>query len=370
MKANLHNIAKAVALFAMLTVIVVVLVGCESEQVAAVVRLEKTDGSYTIYDEDNKVIDITEDMKLYSGYSVITSEDSVVYLDLDETKIVKIDENSECEIVTDGKNLKVELTHGNMFFNVTAPLEDDESMNIVTSTTITSIRGTSGYIETDGDNAVINLLTGKVTVSAEDLSTDLSSNYTLNAGEKAVVTASETQATTVEVAEVDLTEYSEFVLSTIEDEELDDEIEDTLQVDFSTYYADDDDTDDDIDENDDDSDDNDDDSDDDVSEKDDIEDNDDDDNEEDIDTDDDNDTDRDLDDTDDFDDDSSEVYQENDVDNDIDDTYEESSNNSSDVVSDNYESSVFVDDSADDDNNDDIDDDASELSSDDDDDDD
>ena len=72
-------------------------------------------------------------------------------------------------IKRDGKKLELVVNSGGLFFNVTKPLEDDESMDIRTSTTICGIRGTCGWVEAHGDTTYVGLFDGKVecTVTAD-----------------------------------------------------------------------------------------------------------------------------------------------------------------------------------------------------------
>ena len=50
------------------------------------------------------------------------------------------------EIKKSGKKLEVSLTSGQIYFNVTEPLKVDESLNIRTSTMVTGIRGSFGWV--------------------------------------------------------------------------------------------------------------------------------------------------------------------------------------------------------------------------------
>ena len=72
------------------------------------------------------------------------------------------------------------MKSGSLFFNVTEPLTDDETMNIATATMMVGIRGTCGWV-TDNTAA---LLEGTVSVTAGG------QEATINAGEMAVLTES------------------------------------------------------------------------------------------------------------------------------------------------------------------------------------
>ena len=43
--------------------------------------------------------------------------------------------------------MDIQLRSGSLFFSVTQPLEDDETMNIRASTLLVGIRGTCGWVD-------------------------------------------------------------------------------------------------------------------------------------------------------------------------------------------------------------------------------
>lgn len=47
--------------------------------------------------------------------------------------------------------LELYVRSGSLFFDVTEPLEEDESMDIRTSTMAVGIRGTSGWVEVEDE---------------------------------------------------------------------------------------------------------------------------------------------------------------------------------------------------------------------------
>lgn len=127
-------------------------------------RLEATEGTVTLKNSSGKSLSVREGMKLYSGYTLKTSAKSYAYVTLDSSKVVKLDANSEVEVRKDGSKLELLVSSGELFFNVTSPLADDETMNIRTSTMVTGIRGTSGYVSSDADGvSSISVLDGSVT---------------------------------------------------------------------------------------------------------------------------------------------------------------------------------------------------------------
>ncbi len=201
---------------------------CTSEVSASVVRLSETKGTVELYDENYELITQTQDMKIFDGYSLSTGDESYAFVDLDETKLVKFEEESLCAFNESGKNISLELKEGSMFFNVSKPLEDDETFDITTSTTVTSIRGTSGYIYAENDNiSSISLFTGKVDIT---LNSDLEDDtVSITAGQKLSFNK---ENGTVDISDIDLKDYGDFVLNSIaEDEDLLNEVESQTGID-------------------------------------------------------------------------------------------------------------------------------------------
>ncbi len=143
----------------------------------AVMFLRKTEGTVTVSDAEGQRVEPAERLGLYSGYGVETKEESFAWIDIDKVKLAKLNENSGVAITRDGKSLAIELLSGGIFFNVTKPLAEDETMEIRTSTMMVGIRGTCGWVS---ENRV-GLLEGTVTVVAGEQS------VILNAGETAVL---------------------------------------------------------------------------------------------------------------------------------------------------------------------------------------
>lgn len=121
------------------------------EAKATTMRLSKTEGTVSVSNHNGKTISLIKEMKLYDGYHVKTEESSYAWIALDDTKAVKLDAVSEVEVQQKGKKLELLLNSGSLFFNVTAPLEEDEVLNIRTSTMVTGIRGTSGIVRVVDD---------------------------------------------------------------------------------------------------------------------------------------------------------------------------------------------------------------------------
>ncbi len=144
------------------------LLGCLSGcggNTATTMRLKKYQGTVGVEDAKDARLEAREGMQLYSGYEVGTADESRAWIDLDEYKAVKLEQLSTGEILKDGKHLTLKLHEGKLFFNVTKPLEEDETLNIQAATMVTGIRGTSGYVQVlPGGLSAVTVLDGQVEV--------------------------------------------------------------------------------------------------------------------------------------------------------------------------------------------------------------
>ena len=135
---------------------------------AATMRLRRTEGTVSVSNGSGKSVPVLDNLGLYSGYGVGTQADSYAWIDLDDVKLTKLDQNSEIVIRKEGKLLDIEVKSGSLYFNVSEPLEDDETMSIRTSTMLVGIRGTSGWVTDNDGLSRVYILSGKVECSAEE----------------------------------------------------------------------------------------------------------------------------------------------------------------------------------------------------------
>ena len=165
---NMKKKVFQINLFLLLILVMLLSSSCGRNR-ATTMKLIKTDGEVGVENEKGKSVDLIENLGLYNGYGIGTQKKSFAWIDLDDTKLTKMDEKSDVDIKKDGKKLELVVNSGGLFFNVTKPLEDDESMDIRTSTTICGIRGTCGWVEAHGDTTYVGLFDGKVecTVTAD-----------------------------------------------------------------------------------------------------------------------------------------------------------------------------------------------------------
>lgn len=162
-------------------------------------RLEETNGAVTVKDAAGKDKTAREGMRLYSGYTIATGASSSAYISLDETKAVKLDSSGKVEIKKSGKKLEVSLTSGQLYFNVTEPLKVDESLNIRTSTMVTGIRGSFGWVNL----TQMGLMHGHVTLTCMNPETGETRVTEIYTGEKVSYEQAAAGGGDAELAEID-----------------------------------------------------------------------------------------------------------------------------------------------------------------------
>ena len=127
-------------------------------------------------------------MRLGAGQTVTTAGESLIMVSLDDTKLMTMEETSKAEIKTRGKKLLFNLIEGNLFFNVTEKLADNEAFDITTTTMVCGIRGTSAYVGRDPNKHEILMTTdGLVHVVATNPRTKESLEVDVPAGQKITI---------------------------------------------------------------------------------------------------------------------------------------------------------------------------------------
>ena len=151
---------------------------------AKTIRLIRTEGTVTVTNSSGENLDIWEDMRLYSGDHVTTAAESYAYLMLDEAKAAKMDASTDVEVRSRGRKLELLLNSGNIYFGVSVPLEEDENLNIRTSSIAMGIRGTAGWVEAiEEGHSKVYILEGTVTGTVTDPVSGQSKSTTLHGGE-------------------------------------------------------------------------------------------------------------------------------------------------------------------------------------------
>lgn len=185
-------------------------IACGSGASAASIFLRKIEGAVRVSDAEGQNVEVREKLGLFNGYGVNTEQESYAWIDLDQTKLAKLDENSEAAITKEDKMLSIDVKTGSMFFNVSEPLADDETMDICTSTMMVGIRGTCGWVEApDEQHMLVYLLEGTVECTAGEQTT------TINAGEMAAMTADGT----IEARKFGVSDIPDFIRTELEEDE-------------------------------------------------------------------------------------------------------------------------------------------------------
>ena len=206
------------SVFLLFLVFVLLLPACGSKETAATMHLVRAEGAVSVNDTDGASVALIENLGLYSGYGVATQAASYGWIDLDEAKLAKMDEDSEVEIVKRDKLLELCVQSGGLFFNVTEPLAENETMNIRTSTMLVGIRGTCGWVYVEDDSLMhVYLLRGKVECSVLGGDNNALASEMLTAGQMARMTLSEGTASIV-VEDFSEQDIPAFVMTEIEED--------------------------------------------------------------------------------------------------------------------------------------------------------
>lgn len=201
-------------ILALILALSLLLTSCGGGTSATTMHLRKTEGTVGVSDGEGKDIALRDG--LYSGYRVDTQSESYAWIDLDSVKLAKLDEDSEIAITKEDRKLDIEVKSGSLFFNVAQPLADDESMNIRTSTMALGIRGTCGWVVSNGDRgAQVFLLEG----TAEAQATATRERVQVSAGEMVEVTVSESGETEITVYPFAEEYIPPFVLTDLENDD-------------------------------------------------------------------------------------------------------------------------------------------------------
>lgn len=156
------------------------------EAVAASFRLYRTEGTVTVQNQNGKEITAMQDMKLFNGYQLETAQQSYAWFEADSAKLFKMDAVSNLEVRKKGKKSELLLNSGNLFFNVTEHLQDDELLNIRTSSMVVGIRGTSGWVKViDQFHTILYMLDGTVDASVTDPVSGQKKSIRLRGGQRA-----------------------------------------------------------------------------------------------------------------------------------------------------------------------------------------
>ena len=174
-----------IGVFAFIVLAVVLSICLTSGYKATTMRLLRMEGTVTLVTSSGSTKQPTGNMRFRSGDSLTTGEDGLATIALDDDKIITLQSNSRAEFSKSRKKIEMTLTQGALFFNVTKPLDADETFDIKTSTMVVGIRGTSGYVYVDRNgNPTIILTDGHVHVTGVNPSTGETKEADVYAGQR------------------------------------------------------------------------------------------------------------------------------------------------------------------------------------------
>ena len=157
---------------------------------ASSIRLTALEGKVSVAAQGGKAVAAFENMRVLNGYSVETGQESYAGFSLDDEKAAKLDALSSAEVRKKGKKLELLLSEGSVFCDIKEPLEQDETMNIRTSTMITGIRGTVLYAKVvDQNTSAVFVLEGNVALQGIDPVTGQMTSVSVGTGQKGVAAA-------------------------------------------------------------------------------------------------------------------------------------------------------------------------------------
>lgn len=162
-----------------------------AEETAATVQITKTEGTVNVTNATGRSVSRLTKLRLHSGYHLNTDEKSYAWVALDGERLAKVDAVSELETRKKGKVLELLVHAGSVYFDISEPLTEDESLNICTSTMVIGVRGTSGWVDViDQYHSEVHVLEGVVTCTTVDPVTGVIRSVQVHGGESASVSIS------------------------------------------------------------------------------------------------------------------------------------------------------------------------------------
>ena len=123
---------------------------------AGAMRLLRYDGDVEILNPEGVPRFVMENVRFDSGEAMHTGESSSASVGLDDTKIVTLDANTKVQFIQEDSHIRLNLTEGAVFVDVSEKLDENESFDIQTTTMTVGIRGTLIYVKqgTEAEAAV------------------------------------------------------------------------------------------------------------------------------------------------------------------------------------------------------------------------
>nr|MCR4883668.1 FecR family protein [Clostridiales bacterium] len=113
---------------------------------ATTMRLLRYDGNVEILDASGSARFVMENARFNSGESMQTGSASSASVGLDSTKIVTLDAETQVDFAKEASHLQMTLRQGTLFLDVQEKLDENEVLDIQTTTMTVGIRGTIVFI--------------------------------------------------------------------------------------------------------------------------------------------------------------------------------------------------------------------------------
>lgn len=210
---------------------------CGQDTSATTMCLARTQGTVKVADGGGGEVALAKNLKLYSGYHVGTEKTAYAWINLDNVKLTKLDEASEVEVRKEDRNLELLVTRGNLFFHVTEPLSEEESLDIRFSDMTVGIRGTCGWVSAwDETHMQVYILEGTVTCQTGKPGAEEAASTEVSGGEMAELTVTDGEPK-IMVREFSLAEVPAFVQQELEEEgSVNDRINETFGTDVGEWF--------------------------------------------------------------------------------------------------------------------------------------
>ena len=105
-------------------------------------RLARFEGDVTVEDETGSPRFIMENIRLAGGDTLITGPGASASVSLDDGRILTVDSESRVGFSVSGSSMVLTLQGGSIMLDVSSKLNENESLDIQTSTMVVGIRGT------------------------------------------------------------------------------------------------------------------------------------------------------------------------------------------------------------------------------------
>lgn len=215
---NKHTIRNFIAMAVIISTLLVNSISAFAAKNAdgLTMKLSMIQGTVAVLDVANRPKKATENMQILSGYNIATNMASYAWINLDSSKLVKLDALSKVKVTKDKKNMTLDVSAGKVFIDMSKDFEKDESLILRTSNVIASIKGkTSAEVDVKNGNTTIVGLDGKMDCVVIDVSTGQLKQVTVLPGKKSEIqsNASKTSIVTRSATKSDISGFSKLQIA-------------------------------------------------------------------------------------------------------------------------------------------------------------